>query len=76
MKRNFTQKVSFGEKVGYSLGDAAANLVFQMMMMFQLKFYTDVFGLDGTVAGSILMIASVSSLDCRALLCVLYPCLL
>ena len=62
MKRNFTQKVSFGEKVGYSLGDAAANLVFQMMMMFQLKFYTDVFGLDGTVAGSILMIASVSSL--------------
>ena len=62
MKRNINQNVSFGEKVGYSLGDAAANLVFQMMVMFQLKFYTDVFGLDGTVAGSILMIASVSSL--------------
>ena len=61
MKRNITQKVSFGEKVGYSLGDAAANLVFQMMVMFQLKFYTDVFGLDGTIAGSILMIASFSS---------------
>ena len=61
MKRNLNQKVSFGEKVGYSLGDAAANLVFQMMVMFQLKFYTDVFGLDGTVAGSILLIASVSS---------------
>ena len=62
MKRNITQKVSFGEKVGYSLGDAAANLVFQMMVMFQLKFYTDVFGLDGTVAGSIMMIACVLSL--------------
>ena len=61
MKRNLNQKVSFGEKVGYSLGDAAANLVFQMMVMFQLKFYTDVFGLDGTVAGSILLIASVSA---------------
>ena len=61
MKRNINHKVSFGEKVGYSLGDAAANLVFQMMVMFQLKFYTDVFGLDGTVAGSILMIGSLSS---------------
>ncbi len=61
MKRDINQKVSFGEKVGYSLGDAAANLVFQMMVMFQLKFYTDVFGLDGTVAGSILLIASLSA---------------
>jgi hypothetical protein len=25
-----SQKVSFGEKVGYSLGDGSANLVFQM----------------------------------------------
>ncbi len=58
----FTQKISMGEKLGYSLGDGAANLVFQMMMIFQLKFYTDVFGLDGAVAGSILMIASISAI--------------
>jgi len=57
-----TQKISRGEKLGYSLGDGAANLVFQMMMIFQLKFYTDVFGLDGAVAGSILMIASISAI--------------
>lgn len=62
MKDNSGQKVSLGEKLGYSLGDAAANLVFQMMMIFQLKFYTDVFGLDGAVAGTILMIASISAL--------------
>ena len=31
-------KVGLGEKIGYSLGDASANLVFQMMMIFQLKF--------------------------------------
>ena len=62
MKQLSAQKVSLGEKLGYSLGDAAANLVFQMMMIFQLKFYTDVFGLDGAVAGSVLMIASISAI--------------
>ena len=62
MKDYASQKVSLGEKIGYSLGDAAANLVFQMMVIFQLKFYTDIFGLDGAVAGSILMIGSLSAI--------------
>ena len=62
MKKVASQKVSMGEKLGYSMGDAAANLVFQMMMIFQLKFYTDVFGLDGAVAGTILMIGSISAI--------------
>jgi GPH family glycoside/pentoside/hexuronide:cation symporter len=53
-------KISLREKVGYSLGDVAANLVFQMMMIFQLKFYTDIFGLDGAVAGSVLLIARIA----------------
>ena len=56
-----SQKISMKEKVGYSLGDAAANLVFQLTMIFQLKFYTDVFGLDGAIAGSVLLIASLSA---------------
>ena len=33
--------ITMGEKVGYSLGDVAANLAFQMMMIYQLKFYTE-----------------------------------
>ena len=37
------QKVSIAEKIGYSLGDCSANFVFQMMMIYQTKFYTDVF---------------------------------
>lgn len=53
------QEVALGEKLGYSLGDVAANLVFQMMMVFQLKFYTDVFGLEGTIAGSVFLIACI-----------------
>ena len=35
---NQAQKLSFGEKAGYSLGDAAANFVFQSMILFQLSF--------------------------------------
>ncbi len=62
MRVRSSQKVSIGEKLGYSLGDMAANLVFQMMVIFQLKFYTDIFGLDGAVAGSILMIGSISAI--------------
>jgi GPH family glycoside/pentoside/hexuronide:cation symporter len=62
MKQIESQQVSLGEKIGYSLGDAGANLVFQMMVMFQLKFYTDVFGLDGAIAGSIMMIGSLSAI--------------
>jgi Na+/melibiose symporter-like transporter len=58
MKPN-SQKVSFGEKVGYSLGDGSANLIFQMMMMFQMFFYTDVFGIKATAAGMILLFARV-----------------
>ncbi|NLO71750.1 MAG: MFS transporter [Porphyromonadaceae bacterium] len=54
-----SQKVSIGEKIGYSLGDGSANLVFQMMMMFQLFFYTDVFGIKATAAGVILLVARV-----------------
>ena len=41
------QKLSFIEKAGYSAGDAAANFVFMTMVLFQLNFYTDVFGLIG-----------------------------
>jgi Na+/melibiose symporter-like transporter len=32
--KSSNQKVSMAEKIGYSLGDGSASLVFQMMMMF------------------------------------------
>ena len=53
------QKVSIAEKIGYSLGDCSANFVFQMMMIYQTKFYTDVFGLEGAVAGSVMLLARI-----------------
>ena len=51
------QKLSFTEKAGYSLGDAAANFVFMTMILFQSNFYTDVFGLTALAAGNIILIA-------------------
>lgn len=50
-----SQPLSFIEKAGYSAGDAAANLVFMTMVLFQLNFYTDVFGLSANAAAAILL---------------------
>ena len=49
------QKLSFLEKAGYSCADSAANFVFMTMVLFQLNFYTDVFGLSGDAAAMILL---------------------
>ena len=49
------QKLSFAEKAGYSLGDGAANFVFQTMILFQLSFYTDTMGIAAAAAGSLLL---------------------
>ncbi len=53
------QKLSVREKLGYSLGDSAANLIFQTMIIFQLNFYTDTFGITATAAGTLLLVARV-----------------
>jgi len=54
-----TEKLSIKEKVGYALGDTAANLIFQTMVMFQLVFYTDTFGISAISAGTILIVVRV-----------------
>lgn len=51
----FNHKVSFFEKAGYSAADAAANFVFMTMILFQLNFYTDTFGLTASAAAAILL---------------------
>ncbi|MGH7619747.1 MAG: MFS transporter [Gemmatimonadaceae bacterium] len=49
-------KLSLTEKVGYSLGDAAANFVFMTMILFQLNFYTDTLGISAAAAGTMLLV--------------------
>jgi GPH family glycoside/pentoside/hexuronide:cation symporter len=50
------KKLSFAEKAGYSLGDGAANFVFQTMILFQLNFYTDTLGIAAAAAGTLLLV--------------------
>ena len=50
------ERLSFVEKAGYSLGDAAANFVFMTMILFQLSFYTDTMGIAAAAAGTLLLV--------------------
>jgi sugar (glycoside-pentoside-hexuronide) transporter len=50
------EKLSFTEKFGYSLGDLAANFVFQALLALQLDFYTHTFGLTAAQAGTMTLV--------------------
>lgn len=54
-------KISVKEKIGYGLGDMAANFVFQTLLAFQLIFYTDTFGLSAAAAGFMLLVVGLVS---------------
>jgi glycoside/pentoside/hexuronide:cation symporter, GPH family len=47
-------KLSVLEKVGYSLGDLAANLIFQTLMTFLAFFYTDIYKIPAGTASIII----------------------
>jgi Na+/melibiose symporter-like transporter len=51
------EKISIREKVGFSLGDSAANFVFQTIMLLQLSFYTDSFGISAAAAGWLFLVS-------------------
>jgi GPH family glycoside/pentoside/hexuronide:cation symporter len=54
-----TQKISLGEKIGYSLGDFASNIFFQTFILFITIFYTDVFGLSTAAIGLMFLITKI-----------------
>lgn len=51
-----TTKLSFKEKFGYGLGDTASNIFFQFINIFLLYYYTDVFGLEPAVVGTLFVV--------------------
>tara|TARA_R110001606_G_scaffold92864_1_gene206202 strand:+ start:2250 stop:3914 length:1665 start_codon:yes stop_codon:yes gene_type:complete len=53
------ENISIKEKIGFSLGDTASNLVWQTLMIFQLYFYTDIFGLPAAVVGTMFLITKI-----------------
>lgn len=50
------QHLSFKEKLGYGLGDAASNIVYQAVMNVLLYFYTDVYGITAAAAGTLMLV--------------------
>jgi Na+/melibiose symporter-like transporter len=50
-----SHKLSVFEKIGYSLGDLAANLVFQTLVTYLAYFYTDIYGLKPNDASVIIL---------------------
>ena len=55
MTKTASQKLSVTEKIGYSLGDLAANLVFQTLVTYLAYFYTDIYGLKTNDASAIIL---------------------
>lgn len=56
---SISQKLSIKEKIGYSLGDLAANLVFQTLMTYLAYFYTDIYGLSPTHSSIIMLVVGL-----------------
>lgn len=53
------QPISVAEKVGYSLGDLAANLVFQTIITYIAYFYTDIYGLQTGHASVLILVVGL-----------------
>ncbi|EIL92687.1 MFS transporter [Rhodanobacter sp. 115] len=56
---NVSSKLSVAEKLGYSLGDLAANLIFQTLVTFLAFFYTDVFRIPAATAATIIFVVGL-----------------
>ena len=54
------EKLSLKEKIGYALGDGAANIAWRGVSTFLFIFYTDVFGLNPAAVGLLLLITRFS----------------
>lgn len=54
-----TPRLSFGRKIGFTVGDYGFNLYWKSVSIFLLFYYTDVVGLSATTAGMIYMAATI-----------------
>lgn len=59
MSQHTIAKLSVVEKIGYSLGDLAANLIFQTLLTFLAFFYTDVYRISPGHAATIMGIGGM-----------------
>jgi len=54
------EKLTLKEKVGYALGDGAANIAWRGVATFLFIFYTDVYGINPAAVGLLMLIARFS----------------
>jgi len=54
------EKLALKEKIGYALGDGAANIAWRGVATFLFVFYTDVFGINPAAVGLLMLIARFS----------------
>lgn len=55
-----SSKITFKEKIGYALGDGAANIAWRGVATFLFVFYTDVFGISPVAVGLLMLVARFS----------------
>ena len=53
-------KITLKEKIGYALGDGAANIAWRAVATFLFVFYTDVFGISPVAVGLLMLVARFS----------------
>lgn len=54
-----TEHISLKEKIGYGLGDAASSMFWKLFGMYLMFFYTDIFGLEAKVVGTMFLVTRV-----------------
>ncbi|NUQ80419.1 MAG: MFS transporter [Bacteroidetes bacterium] len=54
-----TEKLSLREKIGYGFGDAASSMFWKLFSMYLMFFYTDIFGIDASVVGTMFLITRI-----------------
>lgn len=52
-------KITWKEKVGYGLGDAASSMFWKIFGMYLLYFYTDVFGIPAAAVGTMFLVTRI-----------------
>ena len=50
------ERIGLAEKIGYALGDTASNLVFQILAIFALTYYTDTVGISPAIVGVLFLV--------------------
>ncbi len=58
---NTPERLSFKEKLAYGLGDTASNFCFQAINLFLAYYYTDIFGLEASTVGTLMLIVPIAA---------------